>query len=150
MHWHTEPEFRQMLLDLASDPPQLEVLPMLHDWLEERGDERYRKISYAIAMLPRHDPCSVAIAILSYFSEGPRWGAASGFQLLRRPAADIEPTWPEKPILPGTLMARNPDGSWRPVRNSENPGDVLAEKISDREVRVAPLPETWQSERGVQ
>lgn len=37
--WHTDPTFRAMLLELAEKgPPDKDVLPILADWLEERGE----------------------------------------------------------------------------------------------------------------
>jgi hypothetical protein len=73
MHFHTALEFRHMLLALTEDPPDLGVLPMLADWLEDRGDWR-ASIIKGIASHPlraRQD----ARESLELFPEGPRWTA---------------------------------------------------------------------------
>ncbi len=69
--FHTAPEFRALLLELASDPPQLDALAPLANWLEERGDERAKNVRFWEG--EDRYVFAACVAVLAGFPEGPRW-----------------------------------------------------------------------------
>lgn len=74
-----DPTLCTLLRSLAeSDPPDLSVLPVLTDWLEERKDERAEQVR--ALMPPATDGAlkvDIARSILALFPEGPRWRCQS-------------------------------------------------------------------------